>query len=713
MHFRWIGLLIAVVAACGIVAYYAQQPTLAPATQQASTSTAPVTTTAVVVAPKPPPMPRTLFDVLRREQPAVAATQPLGVPVELGDAARFVLHHPIYLDEAGHLWLTHPEAEPLQAVLRGMARPGAPTESTHVVQETARFVYWTHIDGKIAPAVFVESSSGTLGVVTAQRRLALPAQRSFQFARAVSTANYVAIPCNDGISVLHIDKEITEQFVSLPTSKDPLAQPQVIQGLRGLLAWTPATQDHAGSGVSRYLDDAWTPLDPKDWPTSIVQVSPFLDGTVQQLRQAAEGKIEIAPVLLDTPVVDEKQILALIEQLDDLSEAVRNKAYENLQRIGPSAWPIFRKVMDDQLPEAKQRLELLLAGSNTPSIGPMTSIDGKLRVVARFNNGGVLLYGDAGVTIPQPDHDEDATVSPAWICVRPDRSPELLTGLLTDDLQPGKGDLLPISGDWYRTDATMGPRRFIGNALLPMVRSSEKKFWMPVGSDRRGRWLFREPGKESPTLLIDPTIQDVTPRLPVWTIRVKNGSAGWTKEGWPAIKRGGVWALRETNWFAADNAEALITNPPPAPAAPSNGPTTAPSNFLLTDFDDRNIYDGKTALRSIARKVDRSWPLPAAATGVDPVTMVETPDQKLFLFNQPGRVLRIANTPNGAEPFKLEATFTRNIPNDQPVRIWVDPAGRICMAYESSISVLFPSGVLPHEIAVKMSAEELAANQPE
>ena len=83
--------------------------------------------------------------------------------------------------------------------------------------------------------------------------------------------------------------------------------------------------------------------------------------------------------------------------------------------------------------------------------------------------------------------------------------------------------------------------------------------------------------------------------------------------------------------------------------------------------------------------------------------MLGTADGKLFLFNQPGRVLRIKPTPDGPEPFKLEATFTRKIPNvETPTRIWMDPAGRIIVAWESQLAIMFPGGYIPPILAEKM-----------
>jgi hypothetical protein len=84
----------------------------------------------------------------------------------------------------------------------------------------------------------------------------------------------------------------------------------------------------------------------------------------------------------------------------------------------------------------------------------------------------------------------------------------------------------------------------------------------------------------------------------------------------------------------------------------------------------------------------------------------------LFLFNQSGRLLRIRPTPATAEdesePFKLEATFTDNIPNtDTPTRVWLDPAGRIdFVTDESTLTITFPAGHIPKEISRMMLDEK-------
>ena len=64
------------------------------------------------------------------------------------------------------------------------------------------------------------------------------------------------------------------------------------------------------------------------------------------------------------------------------------------------------------------------------------------------------------------------------------------------------------------------------------------------------------------------------------------------------------------------------------------------------------------------------------------------------------------------EPFVLEATFTRNIPNVDNAntwidRIWLDPAGRLIIAYNNNVlAILFPTGRVPPEIRQMMPPEK-------
>ena len=282
------------------------------------------------------------------------------------------------------------------------------------------------------------------------------------------------------------------------------------------------------------------------------------------------------------------------------------------------------------------------------------------------------------------------------------------------------------------------------------------------------------------TLIIDPTLPNLVPRLPVWDYTTAD-EAGWDKENWPAVRQlNHVSRLKEAGWEVLADDAVLLTKPeqappvpgptaPPAPApslpsapsapsAPETQPATASAAVAATgpapttraatlpsatspttagvetkdargsgsgatpaaadaseallwaDRDGTRYYDGAEALRVVSPAGrTTTWALPPAAAGKAPVHLVKTEDGRLFLFNQPGRVLRIKPTPEAAEPFVVDATFTRNVPNvDAPSRVWLDPAGRIIIAYENKLAILFPEGYVPPAIRGLMSdADEM------
>jgi hypothetical protein len=45
-------------------------------------------------------------------------------------------------------------------------------------------------------------------------------------------------------------------------------------------------------------------------------------------------------------------------------------------------------------------------------------------------------------------------------------------------------------------------------------------------------------------------------------------------------------------------------------------------------------------------------------------------------------------------------------------RVWLDPAGRIIVAYESRLAILFPAGYIPGPIATLIPAGEAEMDEP-
>ena len=196
------------------------------------------------------------------------------------------------------------------------------------------------------------------------------------------------------------------------------------------------------------------------------------------------------------------------------------------------------------------------------------------------------------------------------------------------------------------------------------------------------------------------------------------------------------WALTVGEWIVIDTkTQKVFTDPADVPAPPADVPapdtrptttttattlaTTGPATTqavpvdlgppLLVGADGTRYYDGRQSLKVVrADHITIDWPLPEAAVGTGKPTLLQTKDGLLFLFNEPGRVVRIRPTPDGDAPFEYEATFTRGIPSDANVaRIWLDPADRICIAHGGNrITVLFPNGRIPPAIAEKMRPED-------
>ena len=107
------------------------------------------TTVPARVRPKRPVY-ATYMDAVRSANRAVAATQPLGTPVDLADAAHVVLHDPVYVDPAGNLWITRPDGRPTAALLARLARPDPDDADAagpeFVLRDRPVFVHWSADD---------------------------------------------------------------------------------------------------------------------------------------------------------------------------------------------------------------------------------------------------------------------------------------------------------------------------------------------------------------------------------------------------------------------------------------------------------------------------------------------------------------------------------------------------------------------------------------
>jgi hypothetical protein len=632
-------------------------------------------------------------------------TQPLAVPLDLSQAARLLITDPIYLDKyRGDLWITRAQGRPIEKVLHDAVDPRATDPQSHVLRERVLYVHWSPTDdGPWVPYVVYQSDSSAAQVASIAGRKPLPADRDYQWNRAFSWGRDVVVPTSRGVSVMHFGAAITETYQPL-TQND--AQVQTLLDGDGLLAWATWKKNADGSdGAARYLNGKWTLLDSANgWPKHIAYLVPLRDGTIFQFVGDEQGAIALQSTKLADSAVDEAAVRQWVTMLADIDQDVRRKAFAELSTFGPGAWPILQKLLDRQPPQAQLMIRQLLKDKTHPTLGGMTLVgDRSLKLVNLLSDGGAVMYAEQGVMLPG-SQDPEAVIAPAWLSIRPGHYVELLADSMVTDLTPGSCNLQVVGDQWIVTarlsspqapDGT-SPQIFFGAGLAQLTRDSEKQFTQVIGIDQLGRWLLREPGKGEPTLVIDPHLPDPTPRLPVWQLAVAK-SVGWDKDNWPVIENGPSYALTESDWRSLGKDETFSKEVPPATQPADDG-------LLLKLPDGTQYFGGLTDLR-VTRPNGQSafWTLPAVANGQGPATLLRTHDGRLYLFNQPGRLLRIAESEGGIEPFKIEATFTRNIPNTaKPTRIWLDPAGRIDFAWDTRLAITFPEGYIPHDILDKI-----------
>jgi len=660
-----------------------------PAPPQATLpATQPATQPATSPATAPVPPATTWIEVVRRNDGSIATTQPLKYPVDLRDAARLIIRDPVYLCPRGDLWITRDDAAPTPVVLKA-----ANNEQVHVVRDRVMFVHWATAGGAMAPTLIIQDGRKLLRVDFNGRK-PLSFDRAFDWSRAFSWFGRIAVPSNQGASIIDPGK-LTEHFVAISdeTIKAPV---RILLDARGVLAW------RVDGPAARFVDDQWSALTPDNgWPTRIVELMPLLDGSVVQLIRSDQSPdqeaVELRSVSLEAAVaIDEHAVVKLIAQLSDDEDTKRDNASAELARYGPAVWSILDRERAKQPLEGQGRIEELLATKIKPRLGRLTPTSDDLQPACYLRDGGVVLYSNAGVEMPR-GNGETRLTAPAWIAVRPGRSVQLLAPALTDDAMLGKVRFDAWGEEWIITDEIAGPRRFMGNHVAPLVAEPLRRFNKFFGIDSRGRWILIDDAANE-ALIIDPFIADETPRLPVWTITVEGGSIGWNDQNWPVQKLGGAWALVEDRWQTMKDDEPIRT------FAPRDTPTTAPADTpLLEEPDGTKWFDGQTHLRVIRGGEKIEFELPPEALGSMPATLIRTAD-RLFLFNAPGRVLRFRETPSSDPPLKLEGVFTQDIPNtDEPTRIWLDPAARLVIAHGGNkLAVLFPEGRVPPAIAKMM-----------
>ena len=668
-----------------------------PATKPAPPDTQPAITFRRPDTKPAEPFEATYMDVIRATATTMPTTQPLAVPLDLSQAARLIITDPIYLDRSrGDLWITRSQGRPIEQVLHDAVDPKAVDPQSHVLRERVLYVHWSPTDdGPWVPFVVYQVDSSSTQVATVAGRKSLPSDRDYQWNRAFSWGRDAVVPTSHGVSIVHFGATISETYQPLTQGS---ARIQTLLDGEGLLAWATWKKDADGSdGAARYVDSKWIPLaSANGWPKHLVYLVPLRDGTVFQFVGDEQSAIALQSAKLADAVIDEAAVRQWVAMLGDIDQDHRRKAFTELSTFGPGAWPILQKLLDQQPPQAQSMIRQLLKDKTHPTLSGMTLVgDRTLKLVNFLADGGAVFYAEQGVNLPG-SQDPEAVIAPAWLSVRPGHYVELLPESMVTDLSPGTCNFQVVGDQWIVTTDVAAPRLFFGAGLAQLTTEAEKQFTQIIGIDQLGRWLLREPTKNEPTLIIDPHLPDPTPRLPVWQLAVAK-SVGWDKDNWPVIENGPAYALNESDWRSLNKDESFVKEMPPA-----TQPAGAES--LLKLADGTQYFGGLTDLR-VTRPNGQSttWSLPAIANGEGPATLLRTHDGRLYLYNSPGRLLRIAETPDAIEPFKIEATFTRNIPSARtPTRIWLDPAGRIDFAWDNRLAITFPEGYIPHDILDKI-----------
>ena len=190
-------------------------------------STHPATTR---IATTQPPPPLAYLDLVRADNPLIAATQPLELPVDLPDAAHVVLHEPVDLDPAGHLWITAPPGRSAEQVL---ASPLDPPQ--HVLRDRVLFAHWNADDNGVWAVSLVVAGPSSPQLVHGAGRQPLP-PHPYHWDRAVSWQNRIVVPTDRGVAV--IDPQPRPPVVLY---HDLPATPLLVPDVRGLLAWVAPT----------------------------------------------------------------------------------------------------------------------------------------------------------------------------------------------------------------------------------------------------------------------------------------------------------------------------------------------------------------------------------------------------------------------------------------------------------------------------------------
>jgi hypothetical protein len=660
-----------------------------PASQPATRAIAPAT------VPVQPPAPLTKYiDWVRQMTPLTDAKLEES-RLARADAAHLRFSGLVYVCSRGDLWLTHPEAPTIEDVLRQASKV-----SEHLTRDRVVYVFWD-IDNRGArrATVVVRRGPDKLVLVRPDGATRQLDGSIGDWDRARTLDDVAVIPAKNSLALLTPWPEIKLETVSLGNAGDEPVQ--LVPTSESLIAFIP--QHSAGATPAKVLrlsDGHWSVIsESADWKGPFIHLIPRADGSVLQIRPGTEdGTVRLSAALLEKGDVPREQVAAAVQQLSADSPAARENAEQELIALGPGIWPVLEELLAKQPPEATFRIHDILAARNEPRLGNMRLVGDRLKVIERFADG-VVFFADGGVQIARPD-GQLAARSDAWIVARDSGAVIRLPDELSRCLLVGQTSVSGLDDDWIVADSLHGCRLFMGKDFVPLTGKDENAYTKLVGRDRQGRLLFQRPRRDQ-YLLIDPWLADPTPRLPIWQITVEGGEAGWDQDDWPAMKKRQAWSLHAEAWQPLKEASARFSN---------SSPPTTNTDLLATLPNGTLISGGRTDV--IFRRPgveDFTLDLPAGQQATVPVAVAAAVgDGPLFLFNSPGRIIRIGHRP-GAREWKIEGAFDKGMPRMvTPTRLWVDPAGRLCLAWDGNgLAIMFPNGRIPPAILDLMPQDQV------
>ncbi len=677
--------------------------------------------------------PHDFVSLIRHLNPNDPTTEPLTRSIPLMSAAHVVIDTPVYLCPRGDLWLTHPDAPPAETLLKDAFR-----SQSHVTRDRVKFARWLPAPSPgagLSLQLIVERDGRDVLLARLPRYdkphdpLPLDTTSSESlvrdYPRAMAFDDATFVPTRSGVSMLRVESPslgtlaIVERHVELQADR-PGSMAHVAMSAVGPIAWSTHADADVPSTVARWIDGDWKLLatsdDRQGWPSSIAHLIPLADGTVLVLHRQGD-RIETASMLLESRSIDEALLERLIGQLSDPEPDVRSEAQRNISAMGPAAWPTLEAKRDAQRAEARVRIDVLLGDRTAPTLFGLRLERGSGRVVARLPDGGIVLHLQGGFSAVNRSGAVQR-YAPAWLSVRPGLWPERLADGLIEQISREGRTLRAAGIEWIIEHDLDGVLRWIGIHAEPLNRKGNERFNRFRGIDSRGRWLLSTIDPNGPTLVIDPFLPDPRPRMPVWVMDVSPGQSGWDAEGWPAIRRGGAWALRGANWVAIKDEEF----------------TTALSDTSTKRREIGRSRNGLTfgggvvdlTVRDAAGR-EMSWLLPPHIAGLplqnQSPQMMEIEDDRFLFINAPGRVVRLKRIAqegstikttdaepgrSKADPFIVEAVFARNLPVSAIRRVWLDPAGRLIFASGAGqLHIAFPAGHIPQDVMNLIPAKEL------